>query len=88
MPQWQIHIDYNHLPTGSPMNRINPKKLKSSKWTATKPTQKEKHFLVTRLIEEDDEIVACVLEAVYSKRESTLDWQDLQDERVWLMGWQ
>ena len=70
------------------MNRINQKKLKPSKRTATRPTHKEKHFLVTRLIEENDEIVACVLEAVYSKRESTLKWQDLQDESVWLMGWQ
>ena len=69
------------------MNRINPKKLKSSKWTAVHPTQKEKHFMVTRLIEEEDEIVACALEAVYSKREFVLNWQDLQDESVWLMGW-
>jgi len=29
------------------MNRINPKKLQHSKWTAVQPRNKEKHFLVT-----------------------------------------
>ena len=29
------------------MNPLNPKKLLNSKWTAVKPRNKEKHFLVT-----------------------------------------
>ena len=29
---------------------LNPKKLKHSKWTAVQPHNKEKHFIVTRLI--------------------------------------
>ena len=69
------------------MNRINPRKLMGSKWTATKPQNKEKHFLVTRVIEEDETIVSCVLEAVYSKRETTLPWQNLQNDETWRMGW-
>jgi len=69
------------------MNRINPRKLPGSKWTATKPQNKEKHFLVTRVIEEEETIVSCVLEAVYSKREQILPWQALQDQNHWRMGW-
>ncbi len=69
------------------MNRINPRKLPGSKWTAAKPQNKEKHFLVTRIIREDDTIVSCVLEAVYTKREQTLPWQELENNEVWLMGW-
>jgi tryptophan-rich hypothetical protein len=31
------------------MNNINVKKLINSKWTATNPINKEKHFLITEL---------------------------------------
>ncbi len=69
------------------MNRFNPRKLMGSKWTATQPQNKEKHFLVTRIIKKDETIVSCVLEAVHSKREQMLPWQDLQDQETWRMGW-
>lgn len=69
------------------MNRINPRKLQGSKWTAIHPQNKEKHFLVTRVIKEEESIVSCVIEAVYSKRETTLPWQELENDEVWLMGW-
>ena len=36
------------------MNRVNPKKLLHSKWTAVTPKNKEKHFLVVD-IEFDEE---------------------------------
>jgi len=36
------------------VNRINPKKLLNSKWTAVNPTKKEKHFLITE-VEFDEE---------------------------------
>ena len=46
-------------------NQINPDKLLLSKWTAVQPYNKEKHFLVTRVIRNEQEIaVACILEAV------------------------
>ena len=32
------------------MNRVSPKKLLHSKWTAVEPRNREKHFLVTRVI--------------------------------------
>lgn len=31
------------------MHQINPKKLLHSKWTAVKPENKEKHFMVTEM---------------------------------------
>lgn len=32
-------------------NQINPKKLRLSKWTAVNPQEKEKHFLVTKVVD-------------------------------------
>lgn len=70
------------------MNKINPKKLLNSKWTAVKPTNKEKHFLVTE-IEFDEEclVISCSIEAVMSKRVIPINWYDLKDEGLWLQGW-
>jgi tryptophan-rich hypothetical protein len=70
------------------MNRINPDKLLMSKWTATQPRQRERHFLVTRLIcAEDETIVCCELEAVINKNTYEIDWRELQDSNRWVMGW-
>ena len=33
------------------MNPLNPKKLLLTKWTAVKPVAKQKHFLISRVIE-------------------------------------
>jgi tryptophan-rich hypothetical protein len=70
------------------MNRISPAKLENSKWTAAQPANKEKHWLVTKLIRDDaDNVTGCVIEAVYSKRETTIDWRELQDSDRWQQGW-
>jgi tryptophan-rich hypothetical protein len=70
-------------------NRINPAKLLHSKWTAAEPRNREKHFLVTKLLRNDDGIIiACRIEAVHSQREFELDWRALKDTRQWLIGWQ
>ncbi|MGK0499227.1 MAG: tryptophan-rich hypothetical protein [Oceanicoccus sp.] len=70
------------------MNKINPKKLPNSKWTAVSPTNKEKHFMVTEVdFDEEGEIISCSIEAVMSKRLIPIDWQDLKDESSWLHGW-
>ena len=54
-----------------------------------KPQNKEKHFLVTRLIRDDDaKVIACELEAVMTKRTETIDWQALKNGSEWLFGWQ
>lgn len=68
--------------------RINPAKLLLSKWTAVKPENREKHFLVTKLIRnEQQNIVGCILEAVHSSREIEIDWRTLKDPEQWRMGW-
>jgi tryptophan-rich hypothetical protein len=70
------------------VNRLSPKKLLHSKWTATQPRNKEKHFLVTALHhDEEDNPQTVTLEAVFSRRVTELDWRDLQDSKRWLVGW-
>ena len=53
-------------------NQINPKKLRLSKWTAVNPKNKEKHFLVTKVIDPEQPkhlIELVVMEAVSSPPE-------------------
>ena len=70
------------------MNKINPKKLLHSKWTAVLPKNKEKHFMVTKVsFDEDDNVVMCVLEAVLSKQSEAIDWQVLKNSAQWQYGW-
>lgn len=71
-------------------HRINPKKLLLSKWTAVTPLHKEKHFLVTALIEPeqpDQPVASIVLEAIISRRSRVMPWRDLRDANQWLAGW-
>lgn len=68
--------------------RLNPRKLLLSKWTATQPQNRERHFLVTELIrDEDDNILAVELQAVLTRRSQTFDWHQLLDTQRWLQGW-
>jgi tryptophan-rich hypothetical protein len=68
--------------------QINPEKLLLSKWTAVQPQQKEKHFLVTEVIRnEQQQIIACLLEAVINHRQYELDWRLLKDLSRWFPGW-
>jgi tryptophan-rich hypothetical protein len=70
------------------MNKINPKKLLNSKWTAVTPIQKEKHFLVTEMeFNEEGEVVHCLIEAVISHRAEAIHWRELADVDKWLQGW-
>lgn len=70
------------------MNKINPKKLLNSKWTAVTPANKEKHFLVSEIeFDEEDVVVSCCIEAVMSKRSIPINWHDLKDDSTWLHGW-
>jgi tryptophan-rich hypothetical protein len=71
--------------------RLNPRKLLLSKWTAVTPHDKEKHFIVTTVIEPEPpatRIESIELEAVYSRRLFSLSWRDLTDRQQWLQGWQ
>lgn len=70
------------------MNQINPKKLLHSKWTAVKPRQKQKHFIVTKVkFDEAGEVSLCLIEAVLTRAEFSIDWRELTQEADWLMGW-
>ncbi|WP_105264728.1 TIGR02450 family Trp-rich protein [Pseudoalteromonas sp. T1lg76] len=70
------------------MNRINPAKLHHSKWTAVKPMNREKHFLVSEIeFDEEGSVISCKLEAVLSKNEYLIDWTELKSQEQWLQGW-
>jgi len=70
------------------MNRINPDKLLHSKWTATVPQQRQKHFMVTEVeFDEEGVVTRCLLEAVFTRRATEIDWQDLKNPQHWKMGW-
>ena len=76
------------------MTPLHPKKLLLTKWTAVQPVAKNKHFLVSRVIQpESPELVIewvewVELEAVYSKAVTRIHWRQLQDETLWRRGWQ
>lgn len=65
-------MSVSHGRSGRPTRiRLNPAKLLLSKWTAATPRNKEKHFLVTRVIQPEPPAVAIEfveLEAIHSRR--------------------
>lgn len=70
------------------MLRLNPEKLYLSKWTAAKPRGKEKHFIVTSLVrDEQEKVTACLIEAVHSRKSRKINWRELQQGGQWLQGW-
>lgn len=70
------------------MNKISPKKLLHSKWTAVLPQNKQKHFVVVEVeYDEDQNVVLCILEAVLTKRQSEIDWREFKDTGLWRPGW-
>lgn len=71
------------------MNPVHPKKLLHSKWTATEPVKKEKHFSVIN-VEFDDEgnVILCEIEAVMTKNIREIYWRDLKNPKIWRQGWQ
>jgi len=71
------------------MNPLNPKKLLLTKWTAVTPIAKQKHFLVSRVIQPEqptDPIEDVELEEVFSKATQIIAWRELQKDRVWRRG--
>ncbi len=70
------------------MNPVSPKKLLSSKWTASEPVNREKHFIVTDIeFDEDRNVIRCVMQAVMTKREFEIDWRELKRPETWRVGW-
>jgi tryptophan-rich hypothetical protein len=71
-------------------NPLSPKKLLLTKWTAVEPCDREKHFVVVRVVEPVPPAVRIdqvELEAVHSRRVRLLDWRELTDGDVWRQGW-
>jgi tryptophan-rich hypothetical protein len=69
---------------------VNPKKLLHSKWSAVTPRNREKHFLVTELVEPDPPTAALEqvrIEAVLTKRVQVIAWRELGDATKWRQGW-
>lgn len=72
------------------LNSVSPKKLLLSKWTAVKPVAKQRHFLVSRVIQSemrDAPIEQVEIEAVFSKSIQVIAWRELQNTDVWRIGW-
>ncbi len=69
---------------------LNPKKLLFSKWTAVSPKNKEKHFIVTKLVAPELATMPLEhieLEAVYSNRSFIMPWCELTKVDQWFQGW-
>ena len=79
---------YLKLTDQANMNPVNPKKLLNSKWTALRPANKEKHFLVTEVERNDDGVIIhCEIEAIMTRRVFQIDWRELRDGDQWACGW-
>jgi tryptophan-rich hypothetical protein len=71
-------------------NPLSTKKLLMSKWTAVSPVDKEKHFVVTRVVEPHPPALRVEwveIEAIHSGRSSMLRWRELTDGNRWRQGW-
>lgn len=71
-------------------NPLSPKKLLLSKWTAVVPVDRQKHFVVTRVVEPDPPAAPVEwveMEAVHSTRVVVLPWRELTDATRWRQGW-
>lgn len=76
--------------TRAPSNPLSPKKLLHTKWTAVEPRNKEKHFLVTKIIEPETSgapVVSIEIEAVHSRRIRVIAWRELKNVLQWRRGW-
>jgi tryptophan-rich hypothetical protein len=84
------HSNSPPAPAAPGKNPLSPKKLLLSKWTAVTPRHKERHFIVTRVVQPVPPAVRIdevELEAVHSKRSMLLPWRDLRDATTWRRGW-
>jgi len=72
------------------MNRLHPKKLLLTKWTAVAPQHKDKHFMVTKVVLPDvpgEAIEWVEIEALFSRVVQRIAWRELKDPERWRQGW-
>jgi tryptophan-rich hypothetical protein len=61
-----------------------------TKWTAIKSAAKQKHFLISRVVQPElprDPIEQVEIESVFSKATQMIPWRYLQKDEVWRQGW-
>ncbi|MCD9497237.1 TIGR02450 family Trp-rich protein [Photobacterium carnosum] len=69
-------------------NPVNSKALLHSKWTKVVVDHKEKHFeIVTVLFNDNQQVEKCVIQAVMTNKLYDIDWHDLKNDQVWIIGW-
>jgi tryptophan-rich hypothetical protein len=70
-------------------NPVNLKKLPGSKWTAVRPVDREKHFLVLDWVRDDDgePTGEILIEAILTNVVRTIPWRELEDRDRWRIGW-
>ena len=76
-------------PPAAPRNPVNRKKIVGSKWTATRPVDRQKHFIVIDWVRDEDgtptELIE--VEAVLTRKVCVLHWRELGDPAIWRIGW-
>jgi tryptophan-rich hypothetical protein len=76
-------------PPASRRNPVNRKKIVGSKWTATRPVDRQKHFIVIDWVRDEDgtptELIE--IEAVLTRNVRVLHWHELGDPAIWRIGW-
>ena len=70
-------------------NPVNHRKLPNSKWTAVRPVNREKHFLVLDWVRDEEGIPTdqIQIEAVLTNVVRHIHWRELEDSRHWRIGW-
>ena len=71
------------------MNRVNPKSLLHSKWTKVQIENKEKHFVIIQVEQDENhKVVECIIQSVMNQKEYSINWRDLKNVAFWRQGWQ
>jgi tryptophan-rich hypothetical protein len=92
-PRLKREVEAVLAPPGLPPSatvHLNPAKLRLSKWSAVYPRDREKHFLVTRVINPEapvHQIETVEIEAVLTRRRYLIPWRELENDAQWRPGW-
>ena len=72
-----------------PKNPVQRNKIVGSKWTARRPQNREKHFLVLGWVEDDNgqPTEEVELEAILTGRVRHVYWRALESVDDWRIGW-
>jgi tryptophan-rich hypothetical protein len=74
---------------GRDRNPVNRRKLPGSKWTAVRPVNREKHFLVVDWVRDEsgEPTDHVLIEAVLTNTVQSVHWRELEDTEHWRVGW-